>query len=97
MCRGNIKEHNFIRSLLIVKLGAFHWIAYVTQTDKINPFNNTSYMANTSDAYIAATCDYGTAITALVQNKNVFGAQFHPEKSGAVGLTILKNFGGLTR
>ena len=56
-----------------------------------------SYMANTSDAYIAATCDYGTAITALVQNKNVFGAQFHPEKSGAVGLTILKNFGGLTR
>ena len=56
-----------------------------------------SYMANTSDAYIAATCDYGTAITALVQNKNVFGAQFHPEKSGTVGLTILKNFGGLTR
>ena len=56
-----------------------------------------SYMANTADEYIAASCDYGVKVTALVQNKNVFGAQFHPEKSGAVGLTILKNFGGLTR
>lgn len=56
-----------------------------------------SYMANTADEYIAASCDYGARVTALVQNKNVFGAQFHPEKSGAVGLTILKNFGGLTR
>lgn len=56
-----------------------------------------SYMANTTPEYIAASCGYGARVTALVQNKNVFGAQFHPEKSGAVGLTILKNFGGLTR
>lgn len=56
-----------------------------------------SYMAETEEKYIAASCDYGTSVTALVQNKNVFGAQFHPEKSGAVGLHILKNFGGLTR
>lgn len=56
-----------------------------------------SYMANTAPEYIAASCDYGTKVTALAQNKNVFGTQFHPEKSGAVGLTILKNFGGLTR
>lgn len=56
-----------------------------------------SYMANTTPEYIAASCDYGAKVTALAQNKNVFGTQFHPEKSGAVGLTILKNFGGLTR
>lgn len=56
-----------------------------------------SFMANTEKKYIAASCDYGTSVTALVQNNNIYGAQFHPEKSGTVGLTILKNFGGLTR
>lgn len=56
-----------------------------------------SYMAYAPAEYIAATCDYGTTVTAFVQNGNVFGAQFHPEKSGEVGLTILRNFGGLVK
>lgn len=56
-----------------------------------------SYMAYTPAEYVAATCDYGTTVTAFVQNGNVYGAQFHPEKSGEVGLTILRNFGGLVR
>lgn len=45
---------------------------------------------------IAAT-DYGTEVVAAVQSGNVYGCQFHPEKSGEVGLHILKNFGGLNR
>jgi glutamine amidotransferase len=45
---------------------------------------------------IAAT-DYGARVTAAVQNGNVYGTQFHPEKSGEVGLQILRNFGGLNR
>ena len=40
--------------------------------------------------------DYGTMVTAMVARGNVFGCQFHPEKSGPVGMTILKNFGELT-
>lgn len=56
-----------------------------------------SYMAYTDPQYIAAECEYGTQITAFVQNGNVYGAQFHPEKSGEVGLEILKNFGGLVK
>ena len=56
-----------------------------------------SFMANTTPEYIAADTDYGVRIPALVQNKMVFGAQFHPEKSGETGLKILRNFGGLTR
>lgn len=44
---------------------------------------------------IAAVCDYGTPVTAMVARGNVFGCQFHPEKSGETGLTILKNFGDL--
>ncbi|WMJ85183.1 imidazole glycerol phosphate synthase subunit HisH [Oscillospiraceae bacterium LTW-04] len=45
--------------------------------------------------YILASTEYGCEIPALVGNKNVFGAQFHPEKSGEVGLNMLKNFGKL--
>ena len=40
----------------------------------------------------SAGCEYGTAFSAAVEFKSVFGVQFHPEKSGDVGLAILKNF-----
>lgn len=39
-----------------------------------------------------AIVDYGAELTAAVQRENVFGCQFHPEKSGRVGLNILKAF-----
>ena len=48
-------------------------------------------------ATVIARTDYGTPVTAAVQKGNVYGCQFHPEKSGEVGLQILKNFGGLNR
>jgi glutamine amidotransferase len=51
-----------------------------------------SYMAYTQPEYIAAVADYGGDVTALVQRGNVFGSQFHPEKSGAPGLEMLRNF-----
>jgi imidazole glycerol-phosphate synthase subunit HisH len=41
---------------------------------------------------IAATCDYGSPLTAAVRQANVFATQFHPEKSGAAGLALLANF-----
>lgn len=41
---------------------------------------------------VIATTDYGAELTAAVADKNVMGCQFHPEKSGAVGLRILQNF-----
>ena len=56
-----------------------------------------SYMAYAAADSIVATCDYGTDVTAFIERGNVYGAQFHPEKSGEVGLQILKNFGGLVR
>src|SRR5205085_1110987 len=40
----------------------------------------------------AATCEYGVPYTAVVEYQNLFGVQFHPEKSGALGLRIVKNF-----
>lgn len=53
-----------------------------------------SFQANPDDpADIAAVCDYaGNRLTAMVRHGNVFGCQFHPEKSGPVGLNILKRF-----
>lgn len=51
--------------------------------------------ANRAD--ILATTDYGTEIVAAVGRGNVFGCQFHPEKSGEVGLQILRNFGALNQ
>ena len=46
---------------------------------------------------LAMTTDYGASVTAMVARGNVYGCQFHPEKSGPVGMTILKNFGELNR
>ena len=46
---------------------------------------------------VIATTDHGCSVVAAVQNGNFFGCQFHPEKSGDVGLQILKNFGAMNR
>lgn len=54
-------------------------------------FVHSFYAANCEESVIADT-EYGAPITAAVANKNVFGCQFHPEKSGNVGLNILKAF-----
>lgn len=51
-----------------------------------------SYYAANCEPYVTATAEYGRSLTAAVANRNVFGCQFHPEKSGTVGLAILKAF-----
>ncbi len=51
-----------------------------------------SFYASNCDSSIIATTDYGAQITAAVQKGNVMGCQFHPEKSGDVGMKILRAF-----
>ena len=51
-----------------------------------------SYHAVTEKDVLVATTEYGADITASVQQGNVFGCQFHPEKSGTVGINILRAF-----
>ena len=54
-------------------------------------FVHSYYAADCEDSLIAS-CDYGRELTAAVAQGNVMGCQFHPEKSGKVGLSILKAF-----
>ena len=51
-----------------------------------------SYRADTDSACVLADTEYGETVPAAVGRGQVFGCQFHPEKSGEVGLTILRNF-----
>jgi len=51
-----------------------------------------SYAAMDCDSYVSSRTEYGVMLTASAENGNVFGTQFHPEKSGKVGLAILKAF-----
>ncbi len=47
--------------------------------------------------FITASCSHGAVITASIQKGNIFGVQFHPEKSQKAGLDLLKNFAAVAR
>lgn len=63
---------------------------YINENDCVY-FVHSYYAAECSDSVIA-TAEYGRELTAAVQKDNVMGCQFHPEKSGKVGLDILRAF-----
>lgn len=58
-------------------------------------FVHSYYLDAADKSIVAATCDYGVAFDAAVGSGRVFATQFHPEKSGEIGLTILKNWAAL--
>ena len=55
-------------------------------------FVHSYCMADVSDEWTVATCDYGQTFTAAICRGNVMATQFHPEKSGAAGLRMLRRF-----
>jgi imidazole glycerol-phosphate synthase subunit HisH len=55
-------------------------------------FVHSLYPKPEDKSIICTQTDYGTTFTSSIANKNIYGTQFHPEKSGEVGLAILKNF-----
>lgn len=56
-----------------------------------------SYYAQNCEDSLCATTEYGKELTAAVAKDNVYGCQFHPEKSGAVGMKILRAFSELCK
>ena len=68
---------------LFIKLNRRHATFY---------FVHSYYLECAKDENIAATCEYGNEFTAAVWRDNIFGTQFHPEKSQENGLQLLENF-----
>ena len=63
---------------------------YISNGDFV--YFDHSFAVEDCDEFVTAYADYGAKITASVERDNVYGTQFHPEKSGDVGLKILKAF-----
>jgi glutamine amidotransferase len=55
-------------------------------------FVHSLYPVPINDSIVCTETEYGVTFTSAVATKNVYGTQFHPEKSGDTGLRILKNF-----
>ena len=77
------------QNILCHKDSAFSGVA-----DKYTYFVH-SYYVDTDSQYITTTADYGIKVPGIVEKGNVYGMQFHPEKSGAVGLNLLRTFGNI--
>ena len=75
---------------LIIKGDKHPLLRYVEEGDCVY-FVHSYFATDCADAVIA-TAEYGRELTAAVARGNVMGCQFHPEKSGKVGLSILKAF-----
>ncbi|MBQ9942375.1 MAG: imidazole glycerol phosphate synthase subunit HisH [Christensenellaceae bacterium] len=67
----------------------------ISQGEKYVYFVHSYHAADVAEENIIATSHYGYPFVAAVQKGNIFGCQFHPEKSGDVGIEIIKNFGGM--
>lgn len=99
LIKGSVKPISAVTSGL--KIPHIGWNALIFKKDT-PVFSKTkngdcvyfvhSYYAADCDEYVTATAEYGVELTASVQKDNVFGCQFHPEKSGEVGLNILRAF-----
>ncbi len=55
-------------------------------------FVHSLYPEPKDNSIVCTTTQYGTTFTSAVANKNIYGTQFHPEKTGDVGIKILRNF-----
>lgn len=56
-----------------------------------------SYYVDTDPEYITSIANYGIDVPGIVERGRVYGMQFHPEKSGVVGLNLLRTFGTITK
>ncbi|MDI7814779.1 imidazole glycerol phosphate synthase subunit HisH [Clostridioides difficile] len=70
-------------------------LKYIKENDYV--YFVHSYYANSSNEELIAFSEYEKKIPAIVRKNNVYGIQFHPEKSGEVGLNILKAYGEMIK
>ncbi len=97
--RGKIKRFKEKKDYKIPHIG-WNEIKINKDSRLFNGINENSFVYFVHSYYldafdkniVAATCDYINTFDAAIESKNTFACQFHPEKSGSVGLKILKNF-----
>ena len=90
------------RSVKVPQMG-WNTLSMVKQCELFNGVDDGAYVYFVHSLYpvpadkiiVCTETDYGTSFASAVAWKNVYGTQFHPEKSGEVGLKILKNFAKL--
>ena len=87
---GKLKVPHMGWNALCFKNGTHPLFKYIKNGDCV--YFVHSYYAACDAKDIIATCEYGDELTAAVAKANVYGCQFHPEKSGTVGLNILRAF-----
>jgi glutamine amidotransferase len=96
-----------IRLPSLVKIPHMGWntINIVKQNEILKNIKNNSYVYFVHSLYplpiepeiILTKTEYGELFTSMVSFKNIFGTQFHPEKSGEIGLEILRNFANIVK
>lgn len=86
----NLKVPHIGWNKLIIKDKNNPMLKYTKEGDYVY-YVHSFYVKNCDESLVAYS-EYGTNVPGLVNNKNVYGAQFHPEKSGNVGLDMLKAF-----
>ncbi len=79
------------RKDILVKFGASKLMAGLSNGNYFY-FVHSYHAVPSNENLVTATTDYGESVTAAVELGNIFATQFHPEKSGDVGLQVLKNF-----
>ena len=87
---ANLKVPHIGWNKLIIKDKSNPMLKYTNEGDYVY-YVHSFYAKNCADSLVAYS-EYGVDVPGLVNHKNVFGAQFHPEKSGQVGLDMLKAF-----
>jgi glutamine amidotransferase len=96
--KGSVKKINVPKPLAVPHVG---WNDVSSKNESIlfnsNPENANFYFDHSyhfvcDEQYVSGYCDYGTRITAAVERENIFGVQFHPEKSQNNGLKLFRSF-----
>lgn len=96
--KGSVKKINVPKPLAVPHVG---WndvsnknesILFNSNPENANFYFDHSYHFVCDEQYVSGYCDYGTRITAAVERENIFGVQFHPEKSQNNGLKLFRSF-----
>lgn len=98
LVNGITKKFNFKKKLAIPHIG-YNSISFNNKSKLFNKIKNNSffYFSNsyhfvTKENIVTSNCDYGGFFASSIEKNNIFGVQFHPEKSHSNGLQLLLNF-----